>query len=656
MVPPVGIKLLATATLLLALAPAAQGAATVPDWVRSAAAEPLPSYPSETKAVVLLHETVFTVHEDGKAEERVREVIKILRPQGRHYGEAGVSYNSDEKLNYLHVWSIGPDGHEYELKDKDLVEVGDGEGFELYSDQRAKVGRPPAMDPGAVMACEYSQKVRPYAAETGWYFQHSIPVRRSTYILQLPPGWEYREFWFQHAKLAATEAGPNRWQWQLENIPAINMEDVRLAPASAAFRGRMTIAYYGAGQPRYSGDWRALGLFYDQLSHDRATATPEMAAKAQELVAGKTDFADRVQAIAEFVQSQIRYVAIEIAIGGYQPHPAQDIYKNRYGDCKDKATLLKAMLASVGINADYLLVDVYRGVIAPDVPSTEGNHMVTAIELPAGYQSPRLHSVITANNGKRYLVFDPTWEFTPFGQLEPELQGSYGVLLSGADSQAIRLPVLPPVDNLLERTGKFQLQPDGTLKGNVTEQRSGDMASYRRRLYTSKTEKEQREAVEAMLARDLPAFTLELQKPENLTPLSSTLKIRYSLTVPNYAKSTGPLLLVRPRILGSDSEALDQKPRIYPMDMDETRVVRDVFEVELPPNYTVDELPDPVKLDTDFASYSSHSELKGSTVRYTREYTVKQIEIPASRYAELLALNSSIEADERSSAVLKKAN
>src|SRR5664279_376261 len=99
MVPSVGIRLLAVAGLLLAFAPDANAGATVPDWVRSAVAEHLPSYPAETKAVVLLHETVFTVHEDGKAEERVREVIKILRPQGREYGEAGVSFNSDEKLN-----------------------------------------------------------------------------------------------------------------------------------------------------------------------------------------------------------------------------------------------------------------------------------------------------------------------------------------------------------------------------------------------------------------------------------------------------------------------------------------------------------------------------------------------------------------------------
>ena len=84
-----GIRLLATGALLLAFAPAAQCRSDrLGYW--SAATEHIPAYPAETKAVVLLHETIFTVQVDGKAEEHVREVIKILRPQGRPYGQAGV--------------------------------------------------------------------------------------------------------------------------------------------------------------------------------------------------------------------------------------------------------------------------------------------------------------------------------------------------------------------------------------------------------------------------------------------------------------------------------------------------------------------------------------------------------------------------------------
>lgn len=640
---------------LLALAPGAHAAVSAPDWVKTAAAQKLPAYPTETKAVVVLQETVYTVLPNGSAERHVRRVVKILRPQGRERGVAYVFFNRDEKLNYFHVWSIGPDGHEYELKDKDQTEYGGSDDL-LYSDERVRVGKPPAIDPGGFMAYEYSQKMRPYAAEADWDFQSSIPVRKSTYTLELPPGWEYRDYWFRHPKVSPTETGPNHWQWQLENIPAIDMEDVPLAPAEDAYEGRMAIAYFGSGLPRTGKDWAAIGVWYERLTSDRAVATPEITSKAQELVAGKADFADRVQSVAEFAQSQIRYVAIEIGIGGYQPHAAQDIYHNRHGDCKDKATLLITMLSAVGIKANYVLVDTERGVISPDVPSTHGNHMITAIEVPSGYTSERFHSVIQAKSGKRFLIFDPTWEYTPFGQLEPELQGSYGLLLDGADSEAVRLPTLSPTDNLVERKGQFVLQADGTLKGQVTERRSGDMASHRRYLYSEKTEKDQREAFEKILREDFSSFTLESSTAENLKPLNTPLTLKYSVTAPNYAKQTGPLLLFRPRIIGSDSLTLNRKERVYPLDLSRTRVVRDVFEVQLPAGYTVDELPDPVQLDTSFASYSSRSEFKDNTLRYTREYTVRKVELPAEDYGELQRLVGRIEADERNNAVLKKTN
>ena len=95
------------------------------------------------------------------------------------------------------------------------------------------------------------------------------------------------------------------------------------------------------------------------------------------------------------------------------------------------------MLSAVGVHAALMMVDSERGVVDPDAPSFVGNHMITAIEVPKGYSSPRLHSVVTADTGRHYLIFDPTWEKTPFGQLEHGLQGSYGILMEGADTQVI---------------------------------------------------------------------------------------------------------------------------------------------------------------------------------------------------------------------------
>ena len=65
--------------------------------------------------------------------------------------------------------------------------------------------------------------------------------------------------------------------------------------------------------------------------------------------------------LAEFVQQDIRYVGIELGIGGFQPHPAPDVFSHRYGDCKDKATLVRTMLREIGVDSYYVLINATRG-------------------------------------------------------------------------------------------------------------------------------------------------------------------------------------------------------------------------------------------------------------------------------------------------------
>jgi len=126
----------------------AKDKAVVPDWVHEAASVKPPEYPSSTVAVVLLSDIHYTVDGSGGALEHVREVTRVLRPQGRSYGEVAVSFDTNSKLNFIHIWSIGADGHEYEVKEKEMAEVGASAGFELYSDDRIKTTTAPAVDVG----------------------------------------------------------------------------------------------------------------------------------------------------------------------------------------------------------------------------------------------------------------------------------------------------------------------------------------------------------------------------------------------------------------------------------------------------------------------------------------------------------------------------
>ena len=630
---------------------------SVPDWVRSAAAQTIPPYPADTNAVVLLDDTTYRVDPDGRAVEHCRRVVKILRPQGRDEGIIHVNFDKDTKILSMNVWGIGPDGHEYAMKDKDFVDAGfpGMEGAFEFADVKFRVARAPGNDPGGVIAYEYEQRERPYLTEKTWFFQEDIPSLSQSFTLQLPPGYTYGTVWAHHSPSEAANLEGRGWRWEMKDIPGIDLERVPLSPAPESLAARMTVHYAGPGVVAADrSTWKSVGEWYDPLIRDRVAATPEIAAKAQELTAGKTDFYDKTEAIGEFVQKQVRYVAIEVGIGGYQPHAAGDIFHNRYGDCKDKATLLSAMLSAVGVHAALMMVDSRRGFVDPDAPSLEGDHMIAAIEVPKGNESPRLHSMVTASTGRRYLIFDPTSEKTVFGELEHQLQGSYGILMEGADTQVIQLPVLDPALNTIRRTASFRLDADGVLKGTVTEKRFGDVSELRREVYAKGDAKEQTEFLDHMLGRDFTAFSATDVKVENVDALNKDFTLTYSLSAERYAKAMGSLLMVRPRVLGDLDIDTDRKPRTVPINLDETMQATDEYSIEIPDGYSVDEIPDPVKLDLGFAAYQSDVQVTGNTLHYKRTYTIRQITLPADRYADVQKLAGAIAADEASSAVLKK--
>ncbi|MBV8630129.1 MAG: transglutaminase domain-containing protein, partial [Silvibacterium sp.] len=415
------------------------------------------------------------------------------------------------------------------------------------------------------------------------------------------------------------------------------------------------VVHYSA-QPLPQGDalWAKIGDWYQNLAAPSSEGTSEIATKSRSLAASDADFTQRIQKVARFMQEEIRYVGIEIGIGGFKPHAATDVYRNRYGDSKDKATLLIAMLDAVGIRATWVLVDTHRGFIDPKTPSVDGNHAIAAIEMPKGYDNPLLKAVVTARTGKRYVIFDPTNPYVSIGLLPSYLQGGYGILVAGNESEIIHLPVLQPESDATVRNAKFELATDGTLKGTVTVTHNGASADRLRGFFATNGEKERRANLEDALRHDFSSFTVGSESVQHVRELDQQLWLQYEVTASSYAKTAGPLLLLRPRVLGSDVERLNDRPRKYPIAFKALGEWKDSFDVRIPSGYAVDEVPDPVNLDVGFATYRSDVKVEGDTLRYSREYVLKKLDLEASQYAELKKFEAVVNTDENRSAVLKK--
>ena len=634
-----------------------------PQWMHAQASAPLPPHDEKTNAVLLYSEDILNVQSNGKMKRVERRVFKILRPDGRGYGTIHANFDAETRINGIHGWCIPAQGKDYEIKDKDAIEtalygVQDGE---LVTDLKTKLLAIPAADPGNVVGYEIEQEVRPYVLQDVWGFQRmGVPVREARYSLQLPAGWEYKVAWLNHAEVAAVSTGSGQWQWVVTDIGAIKPENSM--PPLSGVAGRMIVSLFppGGSGNRSFESWSDMGRWEDGLARGRRDASSEIKQKAAVLTAPAPTTLAKMRALAKFVQTDIRYVAIELGIGGWQPHPAAEIFTHHYGDCKDKATLLSSMLHEIGVESFYISINTARGGAGPDRPATEEwfNHEILAVRLPEDVRDPALLAIFDHPKLGRLLIFDPTDEWTPFGYLRGELQANYGLLVTGDSGELIKLPLLPASLNGVVRTAKLALNPSGTLSGDFVEQRNGDYGTQQRAALKSVSKDADRiKFLETLISHSLPTFQITKATLLNLNQMDQPFGYQYSLVAQNYAKSAGNLLLVRPRVLGFNSSDLleTKEPRKYPVEFDGPYKNSDAIEISIPSGYEVDDLPPPVNADYSFASYHSKTEVSGNTLKYTRTFEVKELSVPLSKVDDLKKLYRIIAGDERSTAVLKPA-
>lgn len=655
---PRAIKYLALAAVIaVACVVPRLGADSAPDWVRAAARESFPPVMGKDPvAVILLNDRVITVHDSGQVDTVDRQVTKLLRPEAREtYGRVVVSFDNETKISSLKAWTLPADGKEFELKEKDAMETSLFNDV-LYSDERAKIFNLPAATPGNIIAYECLQKQRPDILDDNWDFQEPVPIRLTRFTLNLPPGWEFKTQWINYGEVSEKKTGDNSYTWELENVPALEIEPDM--PPWRVIAGRMGVRYFpsGTSAARSSASWKDIARWYTSLTAHSRQPTPEIKQKVAELTADASSTYAKIKAITDFMQRQIRYVAIEIGIGGFQPHPASTVFQYKYGDCKDKATLLSTMLHEIGVDSYYVVAQATRGIVRPEFPSpTSFNHMILAIHLPDDVQEGSLYAVLNHPQLGRLLIFDPTDPYTPLGYIPSSEQENYGLLVTPDGGELIALPLLPPATNRLMRTGKVSLSPQGDLVGDVNEIRWGAPAVELRAQLLEVTPANRSKVIETFLGHFLNNFHLSSATIGNLDLTDQTLVVHYKFAATRYAQSAGDLLLVRPRVLGSKEPAWDLNPkRKYPLEFDEATVQTDDFDISLPQGYVADDLPSPVDAKSNYGDYRSKIDMVGNTLHYQRMYTLKKVFVPTIELPEARDFFRQVASDERASAVLRK--
>ena len=630
----------------------------VPAWMRAQLSGQVPAHDAKADAVILYRETVLTVKPNGKIKRLDRQVAKILRPDGVGQARPRFYYGPTYPISDLHGWSVTPDGKDYEVKERDAIDSADVDvqGGELVTDLRMKLLAIPGAQVGTVIGYEIEQELRPEFLSEDWEVQNIIPIGEERFTLTLPPGWSYESRWLNHDVEAPRMLGPNQWVWVLNQVAPIKIEP--FMPPWSGIAARMVLSMSPPGG-KGSGisTWNDIGIWYGKLINDRRIASAAIKQKVAELTANAVIPLTKIQAIAKFVQTDIRYVAIELGIGGHQPHLAADIFSNRYGDCKDNATLLSTMLKEIGVESYYAIINTERGAVSASTPpNLQFNHAILAIVLPAG-EGADLPAQMLSSKWGRVLFFDPTDSLTPFGALRGELQANFALLVGQDGGELVRLPQLSPELSGVTRTAMMELDDAGTLKGKVSEVHRGDRAAQQRaQLRAATIDTDRIKPIERLAGASLSNFQVITASILNLHAEALPFEWHYNLEVAHYSKTAGDLLLLRPRLLGNEAAGFleTEGARVQPVEFVAPERDIDTVEIVLPVGYAVDELPPATNIEDGFASYHSKTEFSGRTLKYTRTLEIKELSVPPGKADELKLFYRKIAEDERNSAVLQR--
>jgi len=591
-------------------------------------------YP-DASAVIILDSAERVVRPDGTSSLTYHKVIKILNERGREiYGEVYIPYSLfSERVKILKARTIKPDGTEVEATA--IHDVSLAEGYHLYSDAMAKVISMPSLENNAII--EYAYTIDDLGRgplgkhfQDEFLFQDFDPMLISRYTLMIPKGMNiYYKMYNGHLDPQIEEKGNTVvYTWEMQNIPQIIQEDYM--PPLADVVPRLEITTFK--------DWQEVASWYYDIANPKTKSDEAIKAKVIELTKDKKTLEDKAKAIYYFVANEIRYVGLEFGIGGLMPHQASEVFKYKYGDCKDKATLLISMYREIGIPAYYVLVRTrYRGTLPLDSPGFQFDHAICAIKL----------------NDKLYFL-DGTAEDTRFGYIPSMDQGTKALLIDEGKPLLVDIPIDKPEDNEKTRHIEVTLSKDGSIKGSAYVTFKGYYDTYLRSVWKTAADRKIREDLEWSLRSLVPNATLEGYELSNLRDLDMDVWERYSFSAPGYAQVVQNSISFLPSIMErlETSESVAKKERKYPINYWSPYTLKDIITYKLPEGFKVVHIPDDLVLDKPFAYYSIKIALDGNILRVERVFQIREILINPKDYPEYRSFIENIVSKDRERVVI----
>jgi len=454
-----------------------------------------------------------------------------------------------------------------------------------------------------------------------WAFNATdAPSRLSRYVLITPPGLavQARAHGSVPPPSARDVSGWRLQEWRMADVPARKPETMGTGfTDSSTWLDLSTVS-----------SWTQIVQWYQDLSRPRCLPDAAVRAKALALTKDSKTEQDKVHALQAFVAHEVQYQSSPFRLSAYVPTEGKQVLRERYGDCKDKAALLTALLAAVGIKSEMVLLSPRGHGLTPYLPSPRFNHAIARVQTAAGP-----------------LWVDATADQLAFGALPPDDQQVSALVISDETRDLTLTPTLPAGRDRSADTDTGVLDEAGTLRGAVTLSFAGSQAWFMRAVWKQVPGGQRDEAMRGMAGSLVKSAVFDGGGFDNLADPDPPLSLRFQYHIDHFGTSAGKFLLL-PLPWNSEGEdeitaALLADPlRTQDLELADARSdAHSVVHLTFPPGYVPQELPPDVHQQESFGSFALTYSLKGGALEVTRDLTLTVLRLPvkdAGRYAAFL--------------------
>lgn len=592
----------ALASSVLALACAAPAALAQTQAAPPSKPAPTPPtvdpYPNE--AVVFEHfDTTWRMNAEGTGERTLHIVVRVQSEgAAQQFGVLSFGYAAATEtptIQYVRVRK--PDGSVVDTPVSDAIDMPADVTRQapLYSDLKEKHLPVRSLSPGDTLEYEVDTAInKPEAPGQFWGAYHFTPpgtfvVLSETLTLQVSSG-KYVQVWSPNHKPAITDADNTRtYFWnvaQLITAPKPTGDDTNKPtppkdPDEDADGRKLPSVAWTTFR-----SWAEVGDWYRSLALSRAEPTDAIRAEAAALTKNANTPADQIRALYDFVSGQTRYIGIDFGIGRYQPHSAADVLANQYGDCKDKDTLLEALLRAKGFSTAPALIGVGIAPVS-DVPTPAVfNHVITTVNLPTGR-----------------IWLDSTPQAAPWQYLSSVIRDQQALVVPASAPASLQTtPAAAPYPFTENFQATANLDADGKLIGKITATYRDDNEILVRALARNIAPAEWDQASQYISSSTGFGGTTSDTSFRNADNTALPIVLSYTYTRHPYGDwkmlNIVPLFpLTEFTMLDSDTTAPQED-----IQLGAPRTLTAECRIHLPDGYRAD-VPDPVHVKTPFATY-----------------------------------------------------